>query len=293
MRQWVLAGSVFVGLLFPDVARWLGPLFLPSLFAVILFALLNLKPTESIALPWLTWRKAGLIVLLQMLLLPTLVVVVLQFIIDPDLLVWLVFFCAASSLFGAPAFAGLMGIPRGLVLAGVLCSTILLPFSVLLASALTDATTMALDFGVYAQRVGVFLLLPLCVAGAYHALVQKLGRSLSSTLLENGMVISLVIFAIAVMDGVTEQFISDPWFGVLMVAGAVTLHAALFAIGWLMLRPLGKSMANVAGMLFAFRNAGLLAAVTGGAESPEFMIFVGVWQIPMYLAPLIAKFKNR
>ena len=100
-------------------------------------------------------------------------------------------------------------------------------------------------------------------------------------------VLLLVIFAIAVMDGVTARLWVDPAgiLGLLLLACIVGLVAHL--IGFLAFRRGPSGTALSAALLSGNRNMGLMLAVTGGSAGMAFDLYVGIAQIPMYFAPLL------
>ena len=293
MQSWILAVAVFAGLVFPSLAHLLAPLFDPSLFTVILFALLALEPEEWLEFSPLTWKLAAVLVILQMFAVPGLIgVVSVTFDAGPwvDLLVLIV---AASSLFGAPAFAHLIGLPRPLVLAGVLVSTLLLPLSVVIALWWGNDTGFLFDGGAYIQRVGLYLALPILIATVYHVVTRQYIPRLSATFVNGSVLTGLIVFAIAVMDGVTERFFESPTRAGLIALAALLLHGTLFVVGYLMARWIRPTLGMQGGVLFAYRNVGLLAVVSGASASRDFMLFVAIWQIPMYVSPLLLQLWGR
>lgn len=97
----------------------------------------------------------------------------------------------------------------------------------------------------------------------------------------------LVVFAIAVMDGVTARLLADPpYIGGLLLASciaALLLHAA----GYVAFRWTGERTAFNAAVLSGNRNMGLMLAITAGTAGEAFSLYVGLAQIPMYFAPLL------
>ena len=99
-------------------------------------------------------------------------------------------------------------------------------------------------------------------------------------------VVLLVVFAIAVMDGVTARLLSDPGFiGALLLAACVAA-AALHLAGYALFRRAGIATAYSAALLSGNRNMGLMLVITAGTAGPAFSLYVAIAQIPMYFAPL-------
>lgn len=89
----------------------------------------------------------------------------------------------------------------------------------------------------------------------------------------------LVVFAVAVMDGVTATLLADPPRILRLLAAACVAAAALHAAGWLLLARAGPSAAWASALLSGNRNMGLMLAVTAGTAGPEFSLYVGIAQL--------------
>ena len=201
---------------------------------------------------------------------------------------------SASSIFGTPAFVRLLNIEQSHALLGVIFSTLLLPISFPILLGLSTGLSISPDLHEYASRLLVFILAPLGVSCLYHWLSKELiGKGDSSNQLcvttwsSRLVTVALVVFAISVMDGVATAFSENParmWrlFGLVM-----GIHLVFFMVGFLTFFRSGKAVALSAAMLSSYRNLGLVVAIYGSFLSSEFLLFVGLWQIPMYLSPLI------
>jgi hypothetical protein len=89
------------------------------------------------------------------------------------------------------------------------------------------------------------------------------------------------------MDGVGERLMTDPIWVI-----EATLAACITAIGLnlattVALVPYGVQVAATAGMLSGFRSMALYLAVLRAAADPRVALFFGLYQIPLYLGPLI------
>ena len=100
-------------------------------------------------------------------------------------------------------------------------------------------------------------------------------------------VVLLVVFAIAVMDGVTTTFWANPTAILRLVAAACVAAVLLHGAGWVLLAHAGASSAWSSALLSGNRNMGLMLAVTAGTAGEAFSLYVGVAQLPMYFAPLL------
>lgn len=283
----ILAVSVFVGLLIPELARLLSPLLYPSLFFIMLFSLMQIHLGETLQ----HFKKKRLLLIsiigMQMIALP--VIVALSLPLEPDdydYLKYLLYVVCASSIFGTPAFAKLLRLDGEMALLGVIFSTMLLPITLPFIWLAFFDTQIEIDSGAYFTRLIVFVLLPGLLALTYHRLTLH-KTTLKTSWLKIATVLSLSVFAVAIMDGVTDQFLVSPGRVSKLFLLVLLIHFGLYLLTYLVLSPFDKRIAKTAGLLSAYRNLGLLTAVFGPFLPKEFFIFVGLWQIPMYLSPLI------
>ncbi|MDJ0955528.1 MAG: hypothetical protein QNI91_01645 [Arenicellales bacterium] len=253
----------------------------------MLFSLMqiDLKSVSRAAVksPW----PVMTIVLWQMLALPLIFGTVHVF--APFSGTWseIVFLTAcAGTIFGAPAFAQLINLDSGLTLLGVIASTLVMPFSLpLLALWILDSTG-EFDFAAYTLRLFTFLVCPTLVAIGYHRFARSDVR-LSNQVLQLGSVFFLSLFAVAVMDGVGERLIMDTKPILTLLALAFGIHVTFFFSTALIFRYVNRSIAWTAGLLSSYRNLGLLLAVAGSLLPNDFILFVALWQVPMYIMPML------
>ena len=137
------------------------------------------------------------------------------------------------------------------------------------------------------RAVTAVVAMPFAIAAALRRLLGTARLVSHDALLAGINVVMLVVFAIAVMDGVTARLLTDPAMigGLLAIACAASL--VLHAAGYLLFRRFGANAALSAALLSGNRNMGLMFAVTAGTAGEAFALYVGIAQIPMYFAPLL------
>ena len=283
----VLAISVVLGVLLPPLASLARPLLFPSIFFLMLFSLMqiDLKSVGKAAVN--TPGPVMTIALWQMLVLPLIIGGVHVF--APFSGAWseIVFLTAcAGTIFGAPAFAQLINLDSGLTLLGVIASTLVMPFSLPLLALWFLDSTGEFDLAAYTLRLLVFLICPALIAIGYHRFAKSEAR-LSNQVLQLGSVFFLGLFAVAVMDGVGEQLITDTKPMLTMLLLAFGVHVTFFVSTAFVFRYVNRSAAWTAGLLSSYRNLGLLLAVAGSLLPNDFILFVALWQVPMYIMPML------
>jgi BASS family bile acid:Na+ symporter len=100
-------------------------------------------------------------------------------------------------------------------------------------------------------------------------------------------VVLLLVFAVAVMDGVAARIQQAPSLVGLWLLAACAMSAFLHLSGYLLFRGLGWRRAFSVSILSGNRNMALMMAVTAGFSGPDFALYVALAQLPMYCVPLV------
>ncbi len=198
-----------------------------------------------------------------------------------------VLFATGSAIVSAPAYARLLGLDAELALLGALVGTLLLP---LIAPPLAWALTgvdLAIGSAAFAGRLAVVVGLPLLLSLVLRRLagVRRLERF--GPALDGVTVWLLIAFAFGVMDGVGARLAADPAWVLQATLVACLMTAGLNLATAAMLSPLGAQVAATAGMLSGFRSMALYLAVLPDGADPRVPLFFGLYQIPLYLGPLV------
>ena len=131
------------------------------------------------------------------------------------------------------------------------------------------------------------------VGGAFIAawLIRRIARpstlAARRELLDGLAVVNLVVFAIAIMDGVTAFALERPGYALLATALAFAFNVALQAAGWLAFRRQGTVTALTAGLVSGNCNMGLVLVALSGHAAVEVTAFFALAQLPMYMLPAL------
>lgn len=285
--RWVLVIGVFSGMAFPALSALLGPWLVPVIIAMLSGALMRLD--------WRAFRAygreprlvGGLLVwlllatpLLSWLLLKPLPLAV-------DLKLSLVLNAAAPPILSSPVFAQLLGLDAALAFLGVVSATLLLPLSLTLLILLLPDLGSGVAVVPFLLRVSLLIGLPFCLAMALrHSLgAAKLVRLAPA--IDGINVIFLLIFAIAIMDGVTARLGQEPWVVVSYLLAACVMSVLLHLAGYGVFLCLGQRRALSVSIISGNRNMGLMMAATAGLGGVDFALYVALAQVPMYCVPLV------
>jgi BASS family bile acid:Na+ symporter len=286
--RWALPAGVFVGIALPDLAALLRPLLTLAVIGTLTAALLRLdwsllaaaarRPAlpaalalwQLVASPLLVWSATALAGL------------------PPDLRLLLVLQAAAPPIGSAAVFAMILGLDGVFAVIGSMLTTLLLPLTLTpLVGLLLPGAGLQVDLAAFFARVTLLVVLPFALAWLLRRLIGTARLARNGDLLAGLNVVLLVVFAIAVMDGVTARLVSDPQFIGLLLLVACIATAILHAAGFALFRRAGAATAWSASLLSGNRNMGLMLVITAGTAGEAFSLYVGIAQIPMYFAPLV------
>jgi BASS family bile acid:Na+ symporter len=286
--RWALPAGVFVGIVLPDLAAAARWLLTPAVIGTLTAALLRLD-WDGLAMTLRRPARPALVVGWLLLASPALVWALSGLLgLSPELRLVLLLQAAAPPIGSAAVFALILGVDGLLAMVGAVAATLLLPLTLTpLVALLLPAAGVQVDLAAFAARVALVVAAPFAIAVALRAMVGRERLARHDDRLGGLNVVLLVVFAVAVMDGVTTTFLADPPRILRLLAAACVAAAALHAAGWALLARAGPSVAWASALLSGNRNMGLMLAVTAGTAGPAFSLYVGIAQIPMYFAPLL------
>jgi len=286
--RWALPAGVFVGIALPSLASAARPLLTAAVIGTLTAALLRL---DWQGLSALARRPALPIAIVGWLLLASpliawLVASVLG--LPPDLKLVLILQAAAPPIGSAAVFALILGVDGLLAMVGAVLATLLLPLTLTpLVGVLLPSAGVEVDLAAFFARVAVIVAAPFGIAWLLRRAVGTARLRRHDDALGGLNVVLLVVFAVAVMDGVTDRMLRDPALIGALLALACVAGVALHAAGLLLFRRAGVASAYSAALLSGNRNMGLMLVVTAGTAGETFSLYVGIAQIPMYFAPLL------
>lgn len=285
----LLAGSILGGIAIPPLAHALRPALAAAVIGLTTLILLRVDIEAAFRHLRRPGRLAA-IVAIQMLVCPVAAWAVVRMLpLDPGLAGAVVLFAAGATITSAPAFARLVGLDAELALLGALLSTLLVPFTAPPVGEWLADVDLDLSLAGFTARLLFVVGLPLAISLLIRRLAGPERLDPLGPALDGATVWILVVFGFAVMDGVGAKLVADPGW----ILGATSI-AALAVAGCNLLSacvalPFGGSVAATAGMLSGFRNMALFLAILPPGADPHVALFFGLYQIPLYLAPLVMK----
>lgn len=284
-----LAGGVLLGFAAPPLADALRPWLGPIIVATLTLSLVRLDYGEVRA----HGRR-------PVLLLATMVALLL---VTPPL-VWgaarlagvpegltggVVLMAASTPLSSMPAFAMILGLDAAFTLLAVIVGHATVPLTLPPASLWLLGLELPIGAAELAARLFGFIGLSFAVAWGLRAWRRSANAIERRPRQVDGLaVLSLVLFAIGIMSGVTEQALARPGHVAYAIALAFVANAGLQALGALAFLWAGRRIAFTIGLMAGNRNMGLVLAALGTDAPPEIALFFAVAQLPMYMLPMLA-----
>ena len=280
-----LAAGVLLGLVAPPLASLARPLLVPALLIPLTLSLVRL---DWSALKTYARRPLLVAALVAWMLLasPLIVWAALAWIALPQPLHQaLVLMAASSPIVSNVAFSLLLGLEAELALWVTLAATALMPL-----------TLPPLAFALVRLQVEMDLLtlsgrLALMVGGAFALalLIRRLAPAgaieRNARFIDGVTVAVLIVFCVAIMDGVTAFALARPGYALLVATSAFVANLALQALGTLVSLRLGMRAALTVGMMTGNCNLGLVMVALGDRADFDVIVFFAIGQLPMYILP--------
>ncbi len=285
-----MAGGVAVGLLAPPLAAFAQPLLVPTLIIPLALALLRLDWQAILAYRHRPWVVAAL---LAWLLVASPVLVWLATL---PLVAWglptplqhaLVLMAASSPIVSSVAVALIVGLDATFAVVGVLLATALVPLMLPPMALALIGFQLDLSIPEFMGRLGLLVGSAFVAAAFLRRIVPAARLAAAHKLLDGLAVVNLVIFAIAIMDGVTAFALARPGYAAVATVAAFAFNLLLQAAAFLVFRGLGRRLALTAGLLSGNCNMGLVLVALQGRADFDVMVFFALAQIPMYVLPAL------
>ncbi|MFV0514965.1 MAG: hypothetical protein ACK5MY_15255 [Jhaorihella sp.] len=281
--------GLLAGLTLPGLAAVLRP-WLPQLVALLLFlTAFRIGLREAVQSLGALGRTAAAVLVLQ-LVLPLAAVALLRVLGLPlgPLAVAVVLLLSAPSVTGAPNFTLMTGHDPAPALRLLVLGTALLPLTVVpVFLALPALGELGSVLGAAGRLLGVILGATLAAFALRHVAAPRLRPKVVAAL-DGATAIALAVVVVALMSAIVPAFRDDPLrlVGWLVAAFAVNFGFQIATFG--LLRAAGRPRDAVPlGIIAGNRNIALFLVALPGATTDPLLIFIGCYQIPMYLTPVL------
>ncbi|MEM9709877.1 MAG: hypothetical protein AAF871_13935 [Pseudomonadota bacterium] len=287
--QYCLIAGLFAGLALPDLAEALRPWI--GAMIVLLLVLTGIRVGAQAAIGSLDeiWNTLARVGLLQLLMpLGALAVFSVTGLMQWPLALAVVLMLSAPSVTGAPNFAMMVKQDPAPGMRILVLSTLIFPITALPLLLVLDLTG---EGGGGALLLALGLLAPILAAVgvgfAVRARHPKLGEAYAKTVLEGIAAFLLGIVVVGLMSAIGPLLRSNPsalaiWIVIVLV---INFGLVIGTFGFLQRRNAEMSVATA--IYAGNRNIALFLIVLPENVAAPLLIFIGCYQIPMYLTPFL------
>lgn len=282
----MLAVGILIGIVIPPLAAVAAPLLIPSIVLLLVVALVRLEGRQILAL---VMRPAAsvAVVIWVLLVVPVLMTgAVALFDPAPKLGTAMVLSAACPPIMTAIAFCFMVGLDAALATVVVFTAIFLVPLTLPPLALLLLGLKLDIDVLSFMLRLAAITGGSLVLAIAIRAVAARAALEQRRELLDGIAVVGLLIFAVAIMDGVGRAALERPGYVAATLAAAFAANAGMQLAGFFAFAWMARKQALAVAMLSGNRNMGLLLAALGAAADFDVVLYLALGQIPVFLTPL-------
>lgn len=278
---------MLIGLAIPPLAAAARPLLVPALLIPLTIALLRLD-----------WRYlydyarrpvlVGVVTVWLLGVSPLVMWLALRGVpLPPALAQALVLATASSPVTMCATVSLILGLDAALAVVVVVVTFALVPLTLPALSLSTLGLELDIGLGAFMARLSWLVGIPFVVALVARRLVglERLARNARP--LDAIAVISLVIFSIAIMGGITQAAIERPAVVLSTLVAAFVANLVLQFLGTVAFWRLGARRALTIGLMTGNLNMGIILVALADKADFDIVMFFALGQIPMYMLPAL------
>jgi predicted Na+-dependent transporter len=286
---WLLAVTILAGFAIPGLSEMMAPYTSVSLLILIIMSLLpmgRMDESEVFSFDSKVWQ----IVLWQLLVLPGIIVSGAHLArIDQNITLLMITTASAGSLFASPTFAELLQVNKQKAVQCMVLSTFLMPISYFVFFSLVLHANVEIDAMAFIYRCMIYLVMPLGIFLIYMGIVGDLPSRLVNAIesfSRRSTIGALVVFGLGIIGPARDLLWSDPHRFTLYLVIVTGLGAGMAYLTAIVMFKQGINDSLTASIVSGFRNVGLGFVLLSGIAGETSAEYVGVSQIPNFLAPL-------
>jgi BASS family bile acid:Na+ symporter len=204
----------------------------------------------------------------------------------PKLGTAMVLSAACPPIMSAIAFCFMVGLDAALATVVVFTALFIVPLTLPPLALLLLGLRLDIDVLSFMARLAAITGGSLLIAVALRAVAARETIARHRDLLDGVAVAGLLVFAVAIMDGVGRAAIERPGYVAVTLIAAFAANVGMQLAGFLAFAWMVKKQALAVAMLSGNRNMGLLLAALGAAADFDIVLYLALGQIPVYLTPL-------
>lgn len=284
-----LAASIFIGLAVPPLAELLRPLLAPVISLSLAVALLRLDLGAVRAYV----RRPRLILSItacSMIAVPIIVAFAVRPLGLPEsLAAAIVLTAAAPTVISSVAYSMILGLDSALTITAMVVSYAIVPFT------LPALALWLLDLELQLSAVELMGRLGLIIGGACVLAFAMRRWVLSDSYIRRNAerldavaVLTLIVFGISIMAGVTDFALERPSYVALATGAAFSLNILMQILGIAAFWRAGRRKALTIGLMTGCTNMGLVLATLGDDAGFDLLVFFALGQFPLFILPMFA-----
>jgi len=286
-----MAAALGLGLLVPPLSSALGPILPTVVWTVLYLSLIRIDWAEIVA-----YRRRALLVgaaaLFVLVVSPVLMWVgLLAFgaVISDGLATALVMMAASSPYTAVAAVAMILGLDAALALVILVTTTIAMPFVLPLLVVDVLGFDVALDALGLMRRLALLVGIAVSLAVLTRIVVGPKRLAQNSFRIDGAIVVMLVFFGVALMDGVAARVLYEPLHVIVILVFAFAANLTLVALGAAAFWRLGPRTALTIGYAAGNGNMVILLAVLPHDAHSDIALYFALGQFPMFMLPMLLK----
>jgi len=285
-----IAAGIFLALALPDLAAVMRPWLAPAVWGLLFLAMLrtdwaaareHLKrvPVVLVSVAWL------------LVLSPLVLWLLLKAVgaLGPGIASALILMAAAPPLMSTPALALIIGLDGAFALVLMIGATFLAPFILPVLTLGLLGLDLEISSPMLSLRLMGFIGSALLAVLLARRVLTPARLAAVAAPADGLVVVLMLVFAIAIMDGVTATLIAEPVHVINVLVIAFAAYALFQVITAMVFAWLERPAAFTVGFLSGNRNMGLLLAVLPAGLDPDIVLYFALAQFPIYVFPLVLK----
>lgn len=279
--------GVVSGLIFPGMAEFLRPLLIPALLVPLTLSLVRIQ-THQLQTSFKQYHWIILLTLWSLLICPFLVWLILQLFSLPEPIARAALITAAAPpVTACAAIAIYLRLDAAITVVATVVTMLLVPITLPPVVLYFAGLQVQVEIWQLSLRLAGFIfsafILSICIKGMLgQTRIDKHAQALDGL-----SVISISIFTIGVMHGVTGLFLKHPWYVLQVFMVSTLLVLGLYILSTLLFWQLGPRTAMAVGLVSGNCNMGLMYLVFADQAALDLLIFFAIGQIPMYFLPAL------
>ena len=287
--------SLLLGLFWPDLAALLRPLLAPTVAFMLAVLMTRVDADAALAhiknplvpILGLIWACVVIPVLFAGAL--WLLDVAMGVSFSAGIVLALFFWASSPPIFSSAPLSYIMRLDGALSLGFLLAAIFIHPIVTPFFTAAFTSGAVSLSPVVLSWRLAVLIGgAAICALAARKWLGPKRLRELGPAM--DGLnVLSMIIFAIAIMDGIGARLLENPVFAASLMGFVFVLALLVHVITTALFWRNGKKLALTLGFSSCGRNIAMAIGALGTTVPPDTWLFFAIIQFPIYCLPAILK----